>query len=186
MIEIESKFGNLTYGLRPEGYDAWVFRQTGGGGEVTLPFSYSPNGQLLIGLVKENRANMGEDPVWCIIGGFVGPKELQGEAQVRRAADEAGLDTRKARKIGGANPNCNRLFFVVDAKSNEGDVGFALMIPPDHLEPDGDCWKLSNTALLPDYKKTSEVRFFPWRTIAKICPDGIANSVLLKFIAEVL
>ena len=32
IIEIDSKFGKLTYGLRPEGYDGWVFREQGGGG----------------------------------------------------------------------------------------------------------------------------------------------------------
>lgn len=186
LIEIESGYGKLTYGLRPEGYDSWVFRQTNGGGVVTIPFSYSPSGELLIALVLEDRPNMGDKPVWCIIGGFVGPKELQEQAQQRLAKKEAGINTVKARKLGGAVPVCNRLFFVADAQAGEGDVGYSLMIPPDHLEPDGDCWKLSNAALLPDYKKSGEVRFFHWRTAAMMCPDGIADSNLLKFIAEVL
>lgn len=70
-VEISSKFGTLTYGLRPEGYDGWAFREQGGGGAVTVPYAHTPEGELLIGLLLEKRANMGDEPVWCAIGGFV-------------------------------------------------------------------------------------------------------------------
>ncbi|MDO8590476.1 MAG: hypothetical protein Q7R65_00685, partial [bacterium] len=56
---VSSRFGELMYGLRPEGYDSWVYREPQGGGEVTIPYVFTPEGELLVGLLREARANMG-------------------------------------------------------------------------------------------------------------------------------
>ncbi|MDO8590550.1 MAG: NUDIX hydrolase, partial [bacterium] len=105
IFEISSRFGTLTYGLRPEGYDGWAFREAGGGGDVTLPFSFTPDGELLIGLLLESRANMGDQPVWCVIGGFIDAGETHEMAQAREAVEEAGIDARKAQILPGLPTN---------------------------------------------------------------------------------
>ena len=99
-VKISSKFGTLYYGFRPEGYDGWVFAENNGGGAVTLPYTYDENGNLLIGLILENRANMGGE-VLCVIGGFVDPQETHYQAQVRESQEEAGVDTALARELEG-------------------------------------------------------------------------------------
>lgn len=38
-IVLESRFGTLRYGLRPEGFDGWTFRENGGGGRETCDSS---------------------------------------------------------------------------------------------------------------------------------------------------
>ncbi|HRH23320.1 MAG TPA: hypothetical protein PK295_01670, partial [Candidatus Magasanikbacteria bacterium] len=60
-VVIESqRYGKFVYGLRPEGYDSMVYIEPGGGGSVTLPFSYnSKTGELLVGLLPASRPNMG-------------------------------------------------------------------------------------------------------------------------------
>ena len=127
LIELSSRFGTLTYGLRPEGYDAWAFREEGGGGVVTIPYTIDPNGNVFVGLIQEKRTNMGSEPVLCVIGGFVDPDETHDSAQIRETAEESGLDARKSQHLDGAGANPNRAFFVADAMKGEGEG-----VPPPH------------------------------------------------------
>ena len=76
-LTLESRFGVWTYGVRPEGYDSIVIGEAAGGGAATLPYSYAPDGRLLVGLVMENRPNMGDEPTPCLMGGFVKLGEKQ-------------------------------------------------------------------------------------------------------------
>lgn len=107
-IVLTSKFGVLHYGLRPEGYDSWVFRENAGGGALTLPYTITDGGKLYIALVKENRPNMGKEPVWCAIGGFVDVGETHDQAQAREAHEESGLNTNRAQLLPGVNINPNQ------------------------------------------------------------------------------
>ena len=142
---VSVKYGEVTLGLRPEGYVSWVYCEPKGGGAVTLPFTRMPDGQLLVGLLQENRPNMGAKPVWCVIGGFltVVSGETHDEAQVREAGEEAGLDSSKAFKLPGLPGNSNRLFFVADPSRDEGIHAYALELAwADRFEKDGETWKL--------------------------------------------
>lgn len=185
LIELESKFGKLTYGLRPEGYDAWVFREAGGGGAVTVPYARTPEGELLVGLLLEKRANMGDEPVWCVIGGFLNKGETHQQALVRETAEESGLDAAKASELHGLRSNSNRAFFVADAK-NEGVLAGGLMLSYDELEADGRNWKLKDAALLAGFKKAGDVRFFRWRDAIRVTADALARSAIAQLLAAVL
>lgn len=192
-IQLVSKFGTLTYGLRPEGYDGWVFREEGGGGAVTLPFTRTPKGELLVGLLLEKRANMGDKPVWCAIGGFVDPGETHKEAQAREAAEESGLDAVKAMILAGVPANSNRGFFVADASVDEGVHAYGMEIPFQWLdwldekeEDDGGSFRLKDAALLAGHKKADEVRFFTWRVAIVRTPDALARSAIAQLLATEL
>lgn len=185
-IEIESRFGVLTYGLRPEGYDIWTFREEGGGGAVTLPYARTPEGELLVGLLLEKRANMGDQPVWCVIGGFVDPGETHAQAQARETGEETGLNTARAEELAGMATNANRAFFVADASAGEGVRAYGLELPFDWLEVDGENFKLKDAALLPSFKKASDVGFFPWRDAIARSPDALARSAIAQLLAVAL
>lgn len=186
IIEISSKFGMLTYGLRPEGYDSWVFREQGGGGAVTVPYARTPEGELLVGLLLEKRANMGDQPVWCAIGGFINPGETHETAQKRETAEEGGLDAAKAEELAGMATNANRAFFVADASAGEGVRAYGLSLPFSWLELDGESYKLKDAALLSSFRKASDVRLFPWREAIYKSPDAFARSAIAQLLAKVL
>lgn len=162
LVEIRStRFGTLTYGLRPEGYDGWVFEEIGGGGAVTLPYTKMPDGTLLVGLIEEDRPNMGGKRL-CIIGGFVNPGEKHEAAQVREAAHEADLNASEAEELPGYPVNSNRAFFVADATKGEGVHAYAIEIPTEYAIDAGGSYryqipeeaksrfgKIANVVLLP-------------------------------------
>lgn len=185
-IEIKSKFGTLTYGLRPEGYDGWAFREQGGGGVVTVPYSRTPDGELLVGLLLEKRANMGDQPVWCAIGGFVDPGETHGQAQAREASEESRLDTTKAEELAGMSTNANRAFFIADANAGEGVRAYGLSLPFDWLEADSEGYRLKDAALLASFKKACDVRLFLWRDAIGRSPDALARSAIAQLLVVVL
>lgn len=182
---LESRFGRLEYGQRPEGYDAWAFREAGGGGAVTVPYCYDTNGELLVGLLLEKRANMGPKPCWCVIGGFVDPGEAHEEAQARETQEETGLQTAKAKELGGKTTNANRAFFVADASQGEGVRAYASKLPFEWLEKDEEGYKLSKSASF-DHKKAEAVRFFPWREAVKKSPDALARAAIAQLLATLL
>lgn len=186
---VSEKHGELTYGLRPEGYDAWVYREPNGGGEVTIPYSISPEGQLIVGLLQEARPNMGVIKVWCAIGGFVDRGESKEKAQVREAGEEAGLDAKKARILPGLPTVANRAFWVADCCNGEGVHAFGLPIPYNQLDPEENVgsgvpvWKLRETNFLPGFKKQDDLRFFIcYDAIAKTA-DGLARSAIAQLMS---
>jgi len=185
-VELSSKFGTLSYGLRPEGYDAWVFRETGGGGVVTLPYAHTPEGRLLVGVLLEKRANMGDEPVWCAIGGFVEPDEMHQRVQAREAGEEAGLDAAKATELPGMATNANRAFFVADASAGEGMHAYGLSLPFEWLKADGESYKLKDATMLSGFKKASDVQFFQWRETIRVTADAMARSAIAQLLAIVL
>lgn len=153
---------------------------------MTVPYARTPEGELLVGLLLEKRANMGGEPVWCAIGGFVDPGESHDKAQAREANEETGLDSAKAEELAGMNTNANRAFFVADANAGEGVHAYGLSLPFGWLEMDGESYKLKDAALLSGFKKASDVRLFPWRKAIGRSPDALARSAIAQLLATVL
>lgn len=186
IVRIESKFGELIYGLRPEGYDAWVFKEIGGGGAVTIPFVIDQkNGTLLVGLLPESRPNMGGLQL-CAVGGFIDPGESHKDAAVREAEEESGLDI-EAEKIEGVTFNSNRAFFVADPSCGEGMHTWGVRIPFEWLSFNNNdgTWHI---AQLPNGSaerlgKATKVVFMPWIRAVRESADGIALAAIARLVA---
>ena len=186
-VEIASRFGVLTYGQRPEGWDGWVFKETGGGGAVTLPFTRMSDGTVLIGLIPEKRPNMGGEEL-CIVGGFVSPGESHDDAQTRVAENEAGLKTTCATELPGWPFDCNRLFFVADSAKGEGLHAYCLEIPEEYVVHGEDGFYYD----IPDedrgrFGKIANVVLMPIHCAIRATPDGIALAAiarLMSYLAE--
>jgi ADP-ribose pyrophosphatase YjhB (NUDIX family) len=129
---------------------------------------------------------MGEEPVWCAIGGFVEPGESHADAQVREAEEESGLYTVEARELGGKATNPNRAFFVADAAAKEGVHAYSLKIPFDWLVADGNSYKFKDTDPSVGFKKAQAVKFFPWRTAVRQTADALARSAVAQLLAQEL
>lgn len=115
-IDLVSIYGLFRYGLRPEGYDGWVYYPPAGGGAVTLLYAWCPHGNLYIGLLQETRRTMSTEPVWCVMGGFVDPGETHAMAQSREADEEGGIDTTHAVRLNGLCFNPDSSFFVMNVQ----------------------------------------------------------------------
>lgn len=187
LIELESKFGKLIYGLRPEGYDSWVFYETGGGGSVTLPFSYNAKtGELLVGLLPEARLNMGPGTHLCVVGGFKEPNESHVQAQAREAGEEAGIGHLESMELEGLPLNSNRLLFVADASQGEGVRAWGIRIPFACLAPNDDGgYHLINIqhSSADRLGKAKNVVFFPWHIATKKTSDALAHAAILQLLA---
>jgi ADP-ribose pyrophosphatase YjhB (NUDIX family) len=181
ILQLSSDYGKLTYGLRPEGYSSWVFIPSGGGGVIILPYVISVNAELLVGLIREKRANMGEESMWCGIGGFLNPGETHREAQVREFVEETGfLEAMQSEELPGLPINADRAFYVADPQKGEGVHAYCIRILDGELEADGNCFKFKDSVLRPDFEKVNEVRFFPWKKAVQITADGLALAALAK------
>lgn len=103
--------GTVEFGLRPEGFLGWVFRTTG---SVTLPYAFDNAGKLLIGLLPEKRANLGDGESPNVIGGYVDPGETNAQAQKREAEEESGLGNFEGRPALGVPVSNQRTHNIAD------------------------------------------------------------------------
>jgi ADP-ribose pyrophosphatase YjhB (NUDIX family) len=183
LIKLISQYGDLTYGLRPEGYDAWVFEETGGA--ITIPYCVTDNGEVLVGLLSENRPNMGGN-VLCAIGGFTDFGETADQTQARETVEETGLEL-KAKKLDGLFLNPNRAFFVADCWDAKGVACFCAKIPSNLLVRDQDknCFVFDNSENVA-FKKASKVYFYSWREAIRITPDALAVALIGRLVATIL
>jgi 8-oxo-dGTP pyrophosphatase MutT (NUDIX family) len=184
-LRLASKFGELEYGLRPEGYDAWVFREPGG--VVTLPYSVMPHGDLYIGLISENRPNM-NGRVWNAIGGFVEPEERHETANLRELEEETSIRTDSVQALDGGNFNCHRSFCVTDTTVSNGVSVYGLRIPNGALVPaslDKLEYMISHQSDIGS-GKMRDLTFFYWREAVKITPCGITRAAIAQLLASVL
>jgi 8-oxo-dGTP pyrophosphatase MutT (NUDIX family) len=79
----------LEYGNTRAGYDSIQFTEAGG--PVTVPYMQTPDGKLWIGVVQEERDNMG-GPVWNVPRGMLDKHESMDEAAAREMKEETGHD----------------------------------------------------------------------------------------------
>ncbi len=189
-IRLENpKVGVLEYGNRPEGYDGWVFKENGGGGAITIPFARK-DGQLLVGVILEDRKNMAGKQ-WCAIGGLVDPGESHFDAALREALEESGLLMRPE-LLPGLPTNSNRLFFVADPSADEGVHAYAVEVPFAALElEDGGFYAIK--ADLPAelrgkifQKSSGHVRFMTWKEAINRSPDALFRAGISQLLANVL
>lgn len=183
------KLGTLSYGETPAGYDGWAFHEEGGGGAVTLPFSFV-GGALWVGLVHQRRHNQGGD-VWNAPRGFLDPGERHADAAARELAEETGFAVDAGRVLGlpGAKGNPNSAFFETWGEG-EGIGFFALEVSPDDLTPDGEgfTFRAERVAAAQHSGGSAaaemiwRARFFPWAEAAGV-GDLLTNAAVARLLA---
>jgi hypothetical protein len=182
-VEFKSRFGELPFGLRPEGYDGWAFHETGGGGAVTLPYTVMDGDALYVGLIKENRPNMGGEQL-CIVGGFIAPGETHAAAQVRGADEEAGLNSASAVELPGLPFCSNRLFFVADPAKGEGMHAYALEIPKVFVVNGDNGLRYDiPEELRPKFGKIVNVTLLPVFCAIQATADALALAAIARLLA---
>lgn len=166
--------GTLSYGKRDEAYDGWFFREVGGGGVITIPYVLQKN-ELYIGLLLEDRPNMGEEPVWSAIGGFIDPGEAHAVAQQRESVEESGIDTSNSVITPGLGIIANRTFFVADAKTEGVKTYFYPLTDIEIEQVDDRRWNIVDTTKVSfEHKKIDQVGFFHWKDLPFVTADGLA------------
>ena len=167
----------------PEGYDSWTFAMQDS--SVVLPYTKNPDGEVFIGLIKENRANLGGE-YWCALGGFADPGESFKDAAVRETSEESGMDAQTCVQLPGCPVVEDRLLFVADPKTGEGcNVNYGFLIPCEELKQDADGnYRLINNPT--SHKKADQLVFFPWKEAVKVTPDGIALAAIAQLLTVVI
>ena len=184
LLEINSDYGNFKLGWRPEGYHGWAFKP-GKGGAMTLPYSRTPQGDLIVALVHEHRPNMGARKVYCPLGGFVEVGEAADVAAARESMEEGGIDTKGATKLPGVDMNTDRMYYIMEEDDTWGMQAYGLQVPFERLEPAGDdLWRPA--AGLISHKKESDLYFMPWRTAIVRSADTLALAGIARLLSEVL
>lgn len=188
LIELISQYGKLTYALRPEGYDAWVFEEAGGGGAITIPYCITSAREILVGLLGENRPNMvaGADlNSLCVIGGFNDFGETTDQTQSWELTEETGLDL-KAKKMDGLALNPNRAFFVTNHLEDKGVIAYCVritekMLTQDHNEE--NCFIFNDPENI-IFKKAANVCFYRWEKAITFTADALAAAAIGRLAAS--
>lgn len=190
LIKLTSKWGTLTYGMRPEGFDGWVYRIAPT--VVTLPFTYTPEGEILVGLFLERRPNLSSKPVLCVMGGFVESGESCEKAQRRESDEEGGMETGEAKKVDGVGSVPDRLLYECDVNNGGGVSCYLLRIAYEDLGfPNNTAahYRIlieSSAYHLPKRKPEFTLVFLPWRQAVKESPDALARAAIAQLLSEVL
>ncbi len=165
------QFGTFEYGNTPAGYDAWCFKEIGGGGSVIVPYAIIPhqprsgrNG-LYIGLVEQDRWTMGKS-VWNVPRGFLTSGETHFQTAQREAGEELQFNfPERFVELSGEPANPNSAFFVTPPE--EGVRFYSLHIKQQELVREGDRYKLKKDVLAPvsdTAERISRSAFFYYET----------------------
>jgi|GEM_PF-2421442 len=182
-LSLDSRWGKLEFGQGSDGRKGWLWTETGGGGSVTTPWSVSPEGQLLIGILTENRQNMG-GAVDCVIGGFKKPDETHQVTANREQEAEAGI-IESAGELPGVPVNSNRLYFQADHRKGEGVHSFQVPVPFTDLVQLVDqpgCFVHKSWQPKPG----TPLIFKPIEQAAQDCPDVLAYPGMLRVLLKLL
>lgn len=183
LLEFWSEWGHLRLGLRPEGFHGWAYKP-GKGCVLTIPWSRTPVGEILVGMIHENRPNI-EGGVWSVPGGAVDAGESHEQAARRETAEEAGIDTKGAAKLPGVDVNADRMLYIMSEGDEWGMRAYALEIPTRLLElSEGGRW-LPKGGLI-KHAKECELVFMPWREAILLSADALALSAIARLLREVL
>ena len=184
LLEINSPYGSLKLGLRPEGFHGWAFKP-GMGGTMTFPWVKTPEDEILIGLINEYRPNMGPDKVWSPLGGFVDAGESHDEAARRESMEEGGFDTSGAQKLPGVQFNTDRMYYVMEEGDTWGMQAYGLQLPFTLLEPAGsELWRLQKGVI--SHKKENDLFFLPWKKAVLVSADALALAGISRLLREIL
>ena len=150
-----------------------------------MPYFFHPEtNEVFVGLLMESRPNMG-GPSLCIVGGMNSASLSRDETQSKEAEEEAGMKT-EAELLPGAFVNSNRLFFLADAKKDEGIRICVVEVPYALVEQDEE--KTEEYLFVPgsDFgKKPGAVIFKPWKQAVLESADVIAHSAIIRLFAHI-
>lgn len=150
---------NVSYGMRPEGYDGVVIRERGGGGSVTVPYTRVDD-ELYVGMVLEERKTIGSY-VWNVPRGFLDAGERHEDAAVRELQEETGAQAKTYGSIIllASGINANSAFFDTNSQPNEPNAGvrfYALEVDGSALEPTNNGYKFRENIPPVDPSRTAE------------------------------
>lgn len=186
LVLANPKFGQLTYGLHPAGYDVWGFREIGGGGSVIVPFVKIEN-EIYIGLIQQRRDTQG-GLVWNVPRGFLTPGETHFVAATREVAEElGGIPKYDPFLLDGAPVNSNSAFFETWRK-DEGTRCFGLQFFPQDFDSDR---RLRDSAITPNPElETAKLaeqimgsKFVHWSEAAQV-EDGFSAIGVARLLAH--
>ncbi len=189
MVRITSRFAEIIYGLRPEGYDSIIFREGGKGGVSTLPYCIDKDGNLLVGLVRETRPNLSDKPIWNAMGGMIDEGEQPQVAQAREAFEESGLDMREARLLSGAPSVMDRLWSQAEPDRCAGRPVYAMEIPARFLHYNYDYqgrvpYKRLGDNHIKNPNAEGALGFFKWQSAVKLTPDQVTRAAIALLLAD--
>lgn len=192
-VEIISNrgFGQLAYGLRPEGHDGWAYSHDGGA--MTIPYSRNLSAEILVGLLREERKNM-DGPIWDVPGGFVDPGEHPLETGAREFFEEVGLQMSAFTTIelAGLPTIEDRFCYALDPKIGQGNRTVAIEIPFALLQEDSPAgWRFRDDMSPPTRKALirkghGNLRFFPWKAAVSMSPDSLTRAAIAQLLVELL
>lgn len=162
------RFGVLRYGLTPHGFDGWNYHEPSGGGAVVVPFAVLDGGELVVGLVAQERFNQG-GTVLNAPRGLVDPGESHADAARREFGEETGQRARAILELPGDPVNPNSAFFETTAPG-EGVHLYAMEFDASVLRREGASLAFRDGAPGPPSAGLDErmrerigaCRFVPW------------------------
>ena len=152
LVGVQSRLGvTIRYGMRPEGYDAPVIAETGGGGSISVCYFFKDGNRsrknLMVAAVWETRNG---HSVLNLPRAFLKPGEQHLKVAQTAAAEEFGLDKPfKTWQLG--NPaNANSAFFFNE--EGEGCRFYAMRVDQRalRLEPENGHFKFRNEVVAVD------------------------------------
>lgn len=189
MIEIRSKdgrYGHIEVGMREAApgvrFHGPLYYEPGGGGAVTVLSSTAPEGELLIGLLYENRPNLGGQTL-CVIGGMMQPGQSRSDAQRAESEEEGGIDSSAALLLPGLPYVTDRLLWAANPRLGEGIHAFHLPVPFEALEKTVDGGYRFTPEHSADDKKRGLVLFLPWRRAVAASSDAVALAAIVRLLA---
>lgn len=189
MIEIRSKdgkYGHIEVGMREAApgvrFHGPLYYEPGGGGAVTVLSSAMPGGELLIGLLFEDRPNLGGWTL-CIIGGMMQPGQSRHDAQRAESEEEGGIDSGAALPLPGIPYVTDRLLWAANPRLGEGIHAFHLSVPFEALEEaDGGGYRFIPEHCADD-KKRKMVVFHPWQRAIAESADAVALAAIARLLS---
>jgi len=174
-------WGEIHWGLRPEGFNGWAYISRPG--TLTIPWCKTPGGDVLIGIIREHRPNIGN--VWGVPGGAVDMGETPNQAASREATEEGGIDASEAKKLPGADIIPDRMLCLQEKGKEWGIQAYGLEIPFESIEHlINDEWRLKDGVI--SRKGECEIVFLPWKKATSLCSDGLALAGILRLLSEII